>query len=143
MPSSSFISTSARSFLRRKNFTRPVVVTRSPGLTLPVNSTLASVNTVTSFSTSAARVLLRVEIDPQRHDAGLGHGLDEDHTRRDRIAGEVTAIEVLVLPETCSSQRCARVELEDLVDESEGLLLGHHREHLLGRELATHRTCLR
>ena len=83
--------------------------------------------TVTIFSISSRDDLEGVEIDPEGDDAGLGHGLDQDHARRDRIAGEMAAVEIGVGREACSARRCARVELDDLVDEAEGLLLREPR----------------
>src|SRR6185503_2921502 len=53
VPSSSFISTAQRSLRRRKNTTRPVVMTRIPGRTIPLNSTSASVNKVVYLAASS------------------------------------------------------------------------------------------
>ncbi len=72
-------------------------------------------------------------MDPERDDAGLRHRLDQDHARRDRIAGEVPAVEVEIRAEGVGGHDVIVADLEDLVDEAEGRLLGDPRQDLLGR----------
>ena len=52
-PSARRISTSARSFMRRKKTFRALMVTVSPGRTTPENSAVTSVNTVSTRRTSS------------------------------------------------------------------------------------------
>ncbi len=54
MPSSFRISTSERSFIRRKKTFFARIVTVSPGRTTPENSAVTSVKTVSTFFTSSA-----------------------------------------------------------------------------------------
>src|SRR5262249_12986936 len=55
VPSSSLISTSERMRRRRKSSLRPWTTTRCPGRTIPVNSTWASVKSVTGMASAPLR----------------------------------------------------------------------------------------
>ena len=77
VPSALCISTSARSFIRRKKTFRALMVTVSPGRTTPENSAVTSVNTVSTRRTSSTPLRSSDQVDAQRHHPGLGHRLDE------------------------------------------------------------------
>ncbi len=71
------------------------------------------------------------EVNAQGHDTHLSHGLEQQDTRGDRIAGEVPAVEIGLASEAIGRDDVLLVELEDVVHEAEGLLLGEPLEDLI------------
>ena len=66
----------------------------------------------------------------------LGHRLDQEHSRHDRVAGKVTLEEGLIQRDVLQTHGpAARFQFEDAVHQQEWVAMRQHAQDFLNRQL--------